>query len=73
MRRGLLTAAAVIMGIGAAACSTSISARPSAAPVVATATVLRAVDGDTVDVNDDRRGRLRVRLLGIDVPEVTVS
>jgi micrococcal nuclease len=34
-----------------------------------TATVLRIVDGDTVDVVDDVRGRLRVRLLGIDTPE----
>lgn len=34
-----------------------------------TATVLRVVDGDTVDVVDDVRGRLRVRLLGIDTPE----
>lgn len=35
-----------------------------------TATVLRAVDGDTVDVRDDIRGRLRVRILGIDSPEL---
>jgi micrococcal nuclease len=35
-----------------------------------TATVLSAVDGDTIDVRDDTRGRLRVRLLGIDSPEV---
>lgn len=34
-----------------------------------TAVVLKAVDGDTVDVRDDVRGRLRVRLLGIDTPE----
>ncbi|WP_454793767.1 thermonuclease family protein [Mycolicibacterium lutetiense] len=35
-----------------------------------TATVLRAVDGDTVDVRDDTRGRLRVRVLGLDAPEL---
>jgi micrococcal nuclease len=35
-----------------------------------TATVLRVVDGDTLDVKDDHRGRLRVRVLGIDTPEV---
>lgn len=35
-----------------------------------TATVLRVVDGDTLDVRDDTRGRLRVRMLGIDTPEV---
>ena len=31
--------------------------------------MLRVVDGDTVDVVDDARGRLRVRVLGIDTPE----
>ena len=35
-----------------------------------TATVLRVVDGDTVDVIDDSRGRLRIRLIGVDSPEV---
>ncbi|OCB53253.1 nuclease [Mycobacterium vulneris] len=34
-----------------------------------TADVLRAVDGDTIDIRDDVRGRLRVRILGIDTPE----
>lgn len=43
---------------------------PSAsASVQATATVLRVVDGDTIDVRDDVRGRLRIRILGIDTPE----
>jgi len=37
--------------------------------VVTTALVLKIVDGDTVDIRDDNRGRLRVRLLGIDTPE----
>src|ERR1700742_2736407 len=37
--------------------------------VTTTATVLRVVDGDTIDIRDDVRGRLRVRLLGIDTPE----
>jgi micrococcal nuclease len=40
-----------------------------AQPVATTAVVLRIVDGDTVDIVDDVRGRLRVRLLGIDTPE----
>jgi endonuclease YncB( thermonuclease family) len=40
-----------------------------AEPVTVTALVLRVVDGDTVDIRDDVRGRLRVRLLGIDTPE----
>ncbi|BBY28137.1 thermonuclease family protein [Mycolicibacterium sediminis] len=34
-----------------------------------TATVLKVVDGDTIDIRDDIRGRLRVRILGIDTPE----
>jgi micrococcal nuclease len=41
----------------------------NAEPLVATATVVKVVDGDTIDIRDDVRGRLRVRLLGIDTPE----
>ena len=41
----------------------------NAEPVVATATVVKVVDGDTIDIRDDVRGRLLVRLLGIDTPE----
>lgn len=41
----------------------------AANPAVVTATVLKVVDGDTIDIRDDVRGRLRVRLLGIDTPE----
>jgi micrococcal nuclease len=41
----------------------------SAEPVSTTAVVLKVVDGDTLDIRDDNRGRLRVRLLGIDTPE----
>jgi micrococcal nuclease len=37
--------------------------------VVTTATVLKVVDGDTIDIRDDVRGRLRIRVLGIDTPE----
>lgn len=39
------------------------------ADVATTALVLKVVDGDTIDIRDDNRGRLRVRLLGIDTPE----
>jgi len=35
----------------------------------ALAVVLKIVDGDTIDIRDDVRGRLRIRLLGIDAPE----
>lgn len=41
----------------------------NADPVDTTAVVLKVVDGDTIDIRDDNRGRLRVRLLGIDTPE----
>jgi micrococcal nuclease len=40
-----------------------------AQPTDTTAVVPRVVDGDTVDIRDDVRGRLRIRLLGIDTPE----
>ena len=43
--------------------------KPRADPVSATAVVLKVVDGDTIDVRDDVRGRLRIRVLGIDTPE----
>lgn len=49
----------------------SVTAPPIATAdvVETTAQVLRVVDGDTIDIRDDVRGRLRVRLLGIDTPE----
>ena len=37
--------------------------------VATTAVVLRIVDGDTIDVRDQNRGRLRIRVLGINTPE----
>lgn len=33
------------------------------------ASVVKVVDGDTVDVRDDQRGLLRIRIVGIDAPE----
>jgi micrococcal nuclease len=47
----------------------SAIADPAADWSPATAEVLRVVDGDTIDVRDDVRGRLRIRVLGIDTPE----
>jgi micrococcal nuclease len=50
----------------------AVSASPPTAtadPAPVTATVLKVVDGDTIDIRDDVRGRLRVRVLGIDTPE----
>lgn len=60
----ILAAAASILS--APGCSTVTKADP----VIPTATVLRAVDGDTIDVSDDSRGRLRIRLIGINSPEL---
>jgi micrococcal nuclease len=45
------------------------SPRARADDIVTTALVVKIVDGDTIDIRDDVRGRLRVRLLGIDTPE----
>ena len=57
--------------IAAAVVAPSVVPPPSvlAQPVDTTAVVLKVVDGDTIDIRDDNRGRLRVRLLGIDAPE----
>ena len=62
------------VGAGCAAAMLAIAAvisSPQAAadPTTTTALVLRIVDGDTIDIRDDTRGRLRVRILGIDTPE----
>lgn len=67
MRKRSVTKLAVAL-VGLTTPAGAACAAPSTAPS-ATATVLRVVDGDTVDVVDDVRGRLRVRILGIDTPE----
>lgn len=59
-----------MIGVATITLTTVLTAPHSGAdPVAVTATVLRIVDGDTADIVDDVRGRLRVRLLGIDTPE----
>jgi micrococcal nuclease len=55
--------------LAVSACSSAVLSRGHADPVTTTALVLKVVDGDTVDIVDDVRGRLRIRLLGIDTPE----
>ncbi|UQX13450.1 thermonuclease family protein [Candidatus Mycobacterium methanotrophicum] len=40
-----------------------------AGPQQTNAVVVKVVDGDTVDVRSDERGRLRIRIIGIDTPE----
>jgi micrococcal nuclease len=51
------------------ACLVSTTPKVGADTIATTAIVLKVVDGDTIDIRDDNRGRLRVRLLGIDTPE----
>jgi micrococcal nuclease len=60
-----------LSGLLAATAFVSLFCPPTVAaePIAATATVLKVVDGDTIDIRDDIRGRLRVRVLGIDTPE----
>jgi micrococcal nuclease len=61
----------VIATLVVSGCSWVAPATGHAEPVSVTATalVLKVVDGDTVDIVDDVRGRLRIRVLGIDTPE----
>ncbi|WP_094287365.1 thermonuclease family protein [Mycobacterium lehmannii] len=63
MRTTSVAAVGVVLMVIApvSACAAPVDSAP------ATATVLRVVDADTVDVDDDVRGRLRVRV--IDTPE----
>lgn len=60
-------------GIALAATQVALLVVPSPAAradtVATTAVVLKVVDGDTIDIRDDVRGRLRIRVLGIDTPE----
>jgi micrococcal nuclease len=62
---------AAVAALAAAVAAPLLISSPTvrAQPVETTADVLKVVDGDTVDIRDDVRGRLRVRLLGIDTPE----
>ena len=59
----------LVAATGFVAASRLVPARAVADVVVTTAEVLRVVDGDTIDIRDDVRGRLRIRVLGIDTPE----
>lgn len=65
-----LCTAAAALSMLTASLSASGCSPTHAEPDAPTATVLRIVDGDTVDIVDDTRGRLRIRVLGIDTPEV---
>ena len=68
-RRPPVGLVAMIATLAVSACSWVALPTGHADPVTTTALVLKVVDGDTVDIVDDVRGRLRIRLLGIDTPE----
>jgi micrococcal nuclease len=67
--RMMFRALAVSIGLIVSFAGVVASPTVHADDVVTTALVLKVVDGDTMDIRDDDRGRLRVRLLGIDTPE----
>jgi micrococcal nuclease len=60
---------AVAVAVAAMATLGMPAVAATAEPVTTTAEVLRVVDGDTIDIRDDDRGRLPIRVLGIDTPE----
>jgi micrococcal nuclease len=66
-----LIRAFVACSVAAVASACLVSSPPivRADQLATTALVLKVVDGDTIDIRDDSRGRLRVRILGIDTPE----
>lgn len=66
---GIYRLVAILVAAAAIALPTATAPPAPAQPVDATAVVLRVVDGDTIDIRDEVRGRLRVRILGIDTPE----
>jgi len=69
--RGSRTAAALTAAVACAGvvggCTTSST--PATAEQGDIATVTRVVDGDTVIVEPERGGTIRVRLIGVDTPE----
>jgi micrococcal nuclease len=67
--RMMFRALAVSIGLIVSLAGVAASPTVHADDVVTTALVLKIVDGDTMDIRDDDRGRLRVRILGIDTPE----
>lgn len=52
-----------------AACSPAFVGSAQPATGVTNAVVVRVIDGDTADIRQDDRGRLRIRILGINAPE----
>ncbi len=57
--------AALLVTLALGAATLLAPATTTADPVETTAVVVKVVDGDTIDIRDDNRGRLRIRVLGI--------
>jgi micrococcal nuclease len=75
LRRLIILSAVAITGFAAATTTgldrgTTASAAPVAAPYKASGTVTRVIDGDTVEVRLPSGKTERVRILGIDTPEI---
>lgn len=67
MYKPLIVGASIIVAPFLPACTMLGKADPIPAP---TAEVLRVIDGDTIAVKDEKRGRLKVRIIGLNSPEV---
>lgn len=64
-----VTLGAIAVGVAALTGCTPVAADQAAAPDVETVEVVTVVDGDTIDITTDA-GTARVRLIGIDTPEI---
>jgi micrococcal nuclease len=67
--RSAAAAALAVCSALVAACSPSFVGRAQTAGDVTNAVIVRVIDGDTADVRQDDRGRLRIRILGVNAPE----
>jgi micrococcal nuclease len=62
--------AVTVLSIASLAGTLTACTASQAAPITSSpATVVKVVDGDTVDLSDTNRSRIRLRLSGIDAPE----
>lgn len=64
-----VTLGAIAVGLAVLTGCAPVAADQAAAPDVETAEVIAVVDGDTIDIATDA-GTARVRLIGIDTPEI---
>lgn len=69
----MATALAVVLALGLAGCTITLGPDASTSDRNDTVTVVSVVDGDTLDVRFSNGSTDRVRLLGVDTPEVHVA